>query len=329
LAVSDELTLRLPDVVSQDVLASVTSSQTIDIYTQLIIQQATFPSIPGVPNLQQHQEAVKVTARTWRSDVRSALFNVTDVILAFSHQFDAFYDPLFEYARRLNTEEGKSAFNARMNELKTEIRQQQNKTITAGNKLKDFLDRMIEHKEIIAADNRRIAIVNDGSRGSIENIRRRINALEDSIQSDKNRYTTGTIFMAILFIIPGVNLIGPLMMDSASVAIRSKLAEKEQLHVQQSGFDSQIAHAEIVSQGVSTLTTYIGNVINATETLKTAWSQLERDYDLVSYIVSTVDPTKYLPIVQTKLSSAKTQWENLADRAMEIKRSHLVPPRNR
>lgn len=315
----------------KDLDGSMKASNLIDLYTMLILQQMTLPPIQGVPNLPVHQQQTKATARSWRSVVRPALFRANDAIIVFGDYFNIFYGSLYSTAPQvLSNPESEKLFTALLEELKDEIRRQKTLTTDAAVKLRTFLNNMASHSSDLTLDVRQLDNSTSNTRGESDYIRQRIANLESRIMDIENdlKTTTETVTDTYFFFIQRSRVVSRDTSESRRI-LDSLINQRYEQYMRLVSLNSNIAMADIVKSEVTKLIQYVKNVLNATEALQKAWTQLETDYETVNDKLSKVNNKKALVIgiiLQKQLEAGKKAWENLLNYAKSIKESHLAPP---
>lgn len=350
------LSLAPEEEFREDQQKTMSAVAVLDIACSAISTQPLFEVLEGVPDLQKHQERSKSIAENWRANVRPVLFRVNETIINFSIEFNAFFDPLMEFAEQLSDPTKSKEAQANLIEgliaLMDVLKDQRAAVENAKDNLNALQKDIFENESDLNADLNLIEATYEGDTGKLSDLKNLVQASEAAMSRDLTLIGGGAVAGVIggLTVAVGVfmwveTLGGSTPVIVAGLAIagsgitaasygiydynKSSLQKAEAIR-DISKISKEIALTNVLKGSVSGLITHLEAANQALDKLAGAWGQLERDYDnLISALQKTegnVEKTNPLSfIVKANLNASKDHWNILKSDAQIIKDNLLAP----
>lgn len=322
----------------------------IDISTTCILEQPDFEYLEGVPNLQTHQKESKVTANSWRSDVRDSIFAVNNSILSYNDHFQSIYGFLSGFAKSMAKDaDARQNLIEGLKDLKKVITIQKETAELVKKKMTDFLTNITTHKSHLNSDSTEIETRYEGDKGMIHDIQASIDAQDEAMNKDLTMMAAGSVgvvtgiltisfgvFMWIetaggstFVILAGIGITtgGAIAVGIGADDYNKKAHVKADLLKELAGIKTEITVAKLLRSGVQTLIQHIEVIVQVTDKLCEAWGQLDQDYGSLIETLNNTDAEAAAFVVQVNLDTAKKQWDRLAGDAELLKRNFLEPPK--
>lgn len=329
----------------------------LDISTSAILVQPDFLSLEKVPQLPEHQKASKTSALAWKETVRPKLFAVNDTIINFNTEFNSLYSYLYQFAEDLSDPnkcaDAQTNLIAGILELQKTLRLQQSKVIDANTHINNLLSTMLTCESNLGGDLTLITAQYTGDTGTLHDLTEAIESYEHAMSNDLTIIGLGAAAGVVGLLTIGVGavlwveslggstpviLLGLAITAGGAAAVgygisdyntfsNKKAAATRQLAV----LDKEIAVANSLKTGVSSLVQQLDQSTKALDQLSVAWNQLDRDYSsLITALQSThgnIEQTKPLSfIVKANLTTSKEHWNILQNDAKAIKDNILKTP---
>lgn len=305
----------------------------IDYNTTIIDVQPMFTHIKELPDnrLQDHQAALKVTAKTWQSDVRPTLMHANDAVLAYSIKFDSMFEPLFKYADKIIGTKKDDPIRLRMirgiEKLVKDANVQMDATQNAAIKLRTFHNEMNAHKALFDEDHKTISRAIADKNDMLEKL---VSELEDAnrrSEEGKRMMTGGSIATFIIFM-PVVSIVAASVLIAGAVQKDKAQKSVNDLTRQINDINASMAIVITIENQVTQLVGAIGQIVKDVSGLSNAWNQLVRSYDVYKKAIESDDfSTDESDFVKASLNEAKQKWKEVADVSRDIRDKQLTPPR--